>query len=226
LAGPSALSAAKDVHAHVLAHGQDFMSNHDFARVLDRHAKNDYKHSTPEDTARAVRAGVINIHPHHLEMAQNEAAAKYQAANDERHALRSKRADGDSSKLTGDDRKKWDQLSSQVATHGDHIDTINTLLLRHRAGHEGILNEAHDALEERLHHARSDRDTMGDPAKAKAHADEVVEGLKAKHTPAELHALAKRVTGKKGKAKDGSDSLQLIHNDLTAVSRMVANRRA
>lgn len=55
---------------------------------------------------------------------------------------------------------------------------------------------------------------------ADAQLDELLADLKAKHTPAELKEIAKRVTGKAGRKADGSDSLELIRTDLSAVRRL------
>jgi hypothetical protein len=225
LAGKSALSAAKDVHAHVLAHGHDFMSGHDFAGILDRHAKNDYKHSSHEDVSRAVRAGE-SVHPKHLERAQNEAGAHYQKANSARMKLLD-RVGGDSSKLAGKDRAKWEKLSSQAAKHGDHIDTINGGLIRHREGDAEKVEASHADMDAQVDRFRALNDFGPDDGdshtRVKAEADKVMAGVRAKHTDAEILSLAKLRGLKPGRSVD--KAMKLMHNDLTAVSRLRETQR-
>ncbi len=223
LAGKSALRAAKDVHAHVLAHGHDFMSGHDFAGVLDKHAKNDFKHSSPEDVARAVRGGA-SVHPTHLQRAQNEASEHYQKASSSAHNLSAKKY-GDGSPMSPKDAKRHKDLQKTMAHHGDHIDTINDALLRQSGQHEGKINEGEQHVNDAIERSHKDHDLIDSTEKSRAHADETIAHLQKNHTPAEIHAIAKKTTGRKGKAKDGSDSLKLIHTDLTAVNRMAEGQR-
>jgi len=75
--------------------------------------------------------------------------------------------------------------------------------------------------------AAIDRDHKS-PLRERAGAVERVKPLLAKLksdlSGEELRALAKKVTGKAGRKKDGSDSLKLIEDDATAVSRLLESQ--
>ncbi len=62
-------------------------------------------------------------------------------------------------------------------------------------------------------------------AAAAAHTDAIIQDLKAKHTPEELKAIAKRFSGRTGKKKDGSDALELIRLELSRRRRLSATQR-
>jgi hypothetical protein len=130
LTGPAATKAAKDVLSHVKTHGFDFMSGHDIKGILDSHSKNDWKHSSSEDMVAGLKGGA-EIHPKHLQRAQDESSLAYQKVQGEGRNLLEKH-DFDTSKMDPSTKKKYDKLTSQEATHGSHIDALNDALIAHK----------------------------------------------------------------------------------------------
>jgi hypothetical protein len=72
---------------------------------------------------------------------------------------------------------------------------------------------------------RDKNDPAKTPEEMNARAGAVLDKIKANHTPEEIHELAKRLTGKRGRAKDASDSLRELKLHLTTIARSLGTLR-